>query len=110
VFTKDVRVVQAPQIKGLEVREILSLGRKHIDLDDYLPEYTKGRVPNRSWLCNLRIVNSLIPQEFKQLIDKAMSERQKYIVAKKKFEVQIIPELAEKLKKSQHISSICYIF
>ena len=48
-----VRLILAPIIDGLRVKDILSFAKKYCRIKDYLPEYKKNKMPNRTFLCNL---------------------------------------------------------
>ena len=50
------------------------------------------------------LVNTLLEHQFEQYVDKVMSEREKYIVMKKNFDVPVLPEFADVFIKSKHIS------
>ena len=51
-----------------------------------------------------QIVNSLLEREFKEFINKVMAEREKYVVFKKNFKVDILPEFVDIFMKTKHIS------
>ena len=40
-------------VDGLRVKDILKFGREQIDLDKYLPEYKRNKLPDRAFLWNL---------------------------------------------------------
>ena len=68
-----VTVIKVPQYEGLTVKDILKFAQLHINIFDYIPSYNYDKDPNREWICN--IVNSLIPSEFKEFIEKKVDER-----------------------------------
>ena len=42
-----------PQIKGLTFQEILQEARNHIDIDNYIPNFAKGKQPDRDYVWNV---------------------------------------------------------
>ena len=82
-------------------------------LEDYLPKYTTFRFPSRPWLWNLGmmadyyvlLVNTIIGGDFKKWIQSKMSQREKKLVMKRKFNVSILPEIADAIKSSNRVSS-----
>ena len=42
-----------PMVDGLRVKDILKFGREQIDLDKYLSEYKRNKLPDRTFLWNL---------------------------------------------------------
>ena len=73
-----VNVIKVPQYEGLTVKQILAVAQQHAEIQTYLPEYQYDKIPNREWVCN--VANFLIPQEFKEFIDKKIKERMQSII------------------------------
>ena len=42
-----------PQIKGLRVADILAEARKHVNIDDYMPDMKDDKLPNRDFVVNV---------------------------------------------------------
>ena len=42
-----------PQIKGLRVNQILEEARKHVDVDQYMPDLKDDKLPNREYVINV---------------------------------------------------------
>ena len=42
-----------PQIKGLRVAELLEETRKHVNIDDYMPDTKDEKLPNRDFVVNV---------------------------------------------------------
>ena len=47
---KDLFVAQILKIKGLTISEILIEARKHVEIDLYMPNLSKGKLPDRSFV------------------------------------------------------------
>ena len=65
--SKDVKVWQVPQIKGLKISHILEFARAKVDIDSYLPDYQYRKEPNRAWICN--VINSLHHRRFPRVCE-----------------------------------------
>ena len=50
---KDVYMAHVPQIKGLRVTEILAEARKHVEIDNYMPDMKDDKLPNREFVINV---------------------------------------------------------
>ena len=42
-----------PQIKRLRVNQILEEARKHVDVDQYMPDLKDDKLPNREYVINV---------------------------------------------------------
>ena len=47
---KDLFVPHILQINGLAIPEILIEARKHVEIDLYMPNLSKGKLPDRSFV------------------------------------------------------------
>ena len=66
---KDLLVAHIPRIKGLTIPEILIEAKKHVEINLYIPNLSKGKLPDRSIVWNvdelavpffITVVNTLI--------------------------------------------------
>ena len=62
----EVIATKVPQYNGLKVRDLLRFARTKVKIDEFLPEYSYTKEPNREWLCN--VINTLITYYFKKLL------------------------------------------
>ena len=78
-----------------------------------MPESQKGTIPHRTWLWNASkelllyyfiLVHTLLGKKFSDFVAQRMLEREKQIVMKKSFKVDILPYFAEVVKKSKYVS------
>ena len=46
-------MTHVPQIPGLKVNQILEEARKHLDIDDYIPDLKDGKLPNGDYIVNV---------------------------------------------------------
>ena len=80
---EQIKVVKVPHYKGLTIHYILKFASRLINIADYIPEYEYSKEPSREWICN--IINTLIPQEFKEYIDQKINERKQSILDNQNF-------------------------
>ena len=99
----DVKVVKVPQIKGLEVANILSFASMHTDVHKYLPEYEYKKEPSRDWIWNL--VNTLINDEFQEYIQDKVCKRESELIKNKNLKVCATPEIIDIIKRSKAVST-----
>ena len=52
-----------PQIKGLRVAELLEEAKKHVNIDDYLPDMKDEKLPNRDFVVNVGKGDELMHSE-----------------------------------------------
>ena len=78
-----------------------------------MPKYRKFRMPNRPWVCNisnsiqfLLIVYTKLGSDFKTLVDGVMKDREKFLIMKRSFDINVLPEFAEGFSKSNRVSSM----
>ena len=50
------------------------------------------------------LVNTLLEEEFTAWISKRLEDRERYIITKKNFSVNVIPQFAEAVAKSKSVS------
>ena len=99
---KDVTVIKVPHYKGLTVKDIIEFADAHVDVHSYLPDFEYDKAPNREWLWN--IVNSLIPQAFKEYISQKVLDRKESIYKSQNLSTSIKPEFIEIFKNSESVS------
>ena len=102
--SKDVKVWQVPQIKGLKISHILEFARAKVDIDSYLFDYEYRNEPNRAWICN--VINSLITEDFQGFVSSKIKERVKHVVMAKRMNEKALPEFVGIFKASQNISTV----
>ena len=51
--------MHVPQIPGLKVNQILQEARNHADIDDYMPDLKDGKLPNRDYVINVVMNESM---------------------------------------------------
>ena len=100
---KDIKVCTVPHLKGLTIPELLQFARNHFAIDDFIPSYEYSKNPNRDWIWN--IINTACQEEFKQFIDKKISERVKHVVFKKSMNVKVLPEFVNIFQSAKNIST-----
>ena len=49
----DIFMAYVQQIKGLRVADILSEARKHVNINDYMPDMKDSKLPNRDFVVNV---------------------------------------------------------
>ena len=91
-----VAFIKVPQYEGLTVKNILKFAQLHINIFDYIPSYNYDKDPNREWICN--IVNSLIPSEFKEFIEKKVDVRKENSIKSQNLRVIILPQFGSIFK------------
>ena len=94
-------VIKVPQYEGLTVKDILKFSQLHII---YLitPSYNYDKELNREWICN--IVNSLIPSEFREFIEKKVDDRKENIIKSQNLRVIILHQFVSIFKVSNSVS------
>ena len=102
LYSKNIKVVKAPHIDKLSIKEIIAWGRENTDIDSYLPTYSYDKYPNRDWLCN--VLNTIAYDKFQTLIMDALKSRERKLVMKSKLNVVAIPEIIKIFAKSQNVS------
>ena len=93
---------QSSSIWRLECKANTSFVQQHAEIQTYLPEYLYDKIQNREWVCN--VVNSLIPQEFKEFIDKKVKERKQSIIKSQNLGANIMPQFVNIFKTSNSVS------
>ena len=53
LYSKNIKVVKAPRIDKLSIKEIIVWGRGNTDINSYLPTYSYDKYSNKDWLCNV---------------------------------------------------------
>ena len=111
---KDLFVAHVPQIEGLTVMEILKEAKKHVDIELYLPNLSKGKQPDRNFVWNVGkwfqqsmsvIVNTLIPKKLSDLIEKWMATREIKFIKKRNLNMKVLPEFSELFNNAPWLSS-----
>ena len=113
---KDVTMAHAPQIEGLKVHQILEKAREFCEIDDYMPELNDDKLPNREFVVNIgkitlieiQIVNSLIPEELQEMIDKAMEMREEKYIKRKNITMKVLPKFKDLFAEVKEILSNRY--
>ena len=100
---KDVKVCSVPHLKGLKINELLEFARTHFDVDNYIPDYEYDKKPNRNWIWN--IINSVCQGEFQKYIEKKISDRTKFTINMKSFNLKALPEFISIFQSSKSIST-----
>ena len=101
-----------PQIKDFTLSKIIELAQEKVDIHNYLPDYEDDPTPTEYgfaiWVlteCDIYIVNTLLEEDFGKFIDEKMSEREKHVVMKRNFKVDIMPEFVKMFASSKLASS-----
>ena len=77
--------------------------RTKVKIDEFLPEYSYTKEPNREWLCN--VINTLITDDFKKFIKINIEKRNKELISSQNLGINATSEFNEIFKKSQPIST-----
>ena len=121
---KDLFVAHIPQINGLTIPEILIEVRKHVEIDLYMPNLSKGKLPDRSFVWNVGelalssftdVVNTLIPRvlrELRDLTEKWLLNREDKFIKKRNLSMKVLPEFSGLFNNAPGLSSkiIDFIF
>ena len=99
----EVIATKVPQYGGLKVRDLLRFARTKVKIDEFLPEYSYTKEPNREWLCN--VINTLITDDFKKFIKINIEKRNKELISSQNLGINATSEFIEIFKKSQSIST-----
>ena len=101
-YCRDVSVIKLPQIKSLSIKEILYYVINNTNINEYLPEYSYDKLPNREWLCNgVNIVSGVL---FKAFIQTALNSREKSILINKGLNVTDVPEIVQIFANFKNVS------
>ena len=78
-----------------------------------MPELNDEKLPNREFVVNINknnniVVNSLIPDELQQMVDRAMEEREEKYIKKKNITMKVLPEFQSLFAETKEISSKAY--
>lgn len=66
LLTKDVNfIANVPNDYELSVKKLYAGAKKNPKIMRYLPKYSKTRVPNKTYLCN--VINTLYPNSIRRL-------------------------------------------
>ena len=107
-------IAHVPQIKGLTVSDILAEARRFVKIDEYMPNLGKGKQPDRNFVCNIGklfpsynydLVNTLIPNKLRDLIEDWMSKREVKFIKKRNLEMKVLPEFKELFCNAPGLSS-----
>ena len=52
-------IMHVPQIQGLKVNQILKETRNHVDINDYVPDLKDEKLPNRYYVINVGMNESV---------------------------------------------------
>uniref|UniRef100_A0A7S3JAA4 Uncharacterized protein n=1 Tax=Euplotes harpa TaxID=151035 RepID=A0A7S3JAA4_9SPIT len=99
----EVKVIKVPHLEGLRVSDILQFARRSFNMNQFLPEFSYDKEPNRDWLCNL--VNTAVEEKFKNFISEQRKKREQKIIAHKNLAVDALPEFVNIFKKSTEVST-----
>ena len=111
---KDLFVAHIPQINGMTIPEILIKARKHVEIDLYMPNLSKGKLPDRSFVWNVgelalpsftAVVNTLIPRELRDLTEKWLLNREDKFIKKRNLSMKVLPEFSELINNAPGLSS-----
>ena len=88
-----------PQIKDLRVAYILAEARKHVNIDDYMPNMKDYKLKNRDFVVMsvkklrnlLYVVNTLISAELYWVVEEVKSENDKKYIKKRTCEWKYFP-------------------
>ena len=106
-------MTQVSKIKGLKVNQILEEARKHINIDEYMPDLHDGKLPYRDYVINvgkelnnqMMIVNTLLPNELQKLVEKAEIKREDRFIKKREITMKVLPEFHKMFFESKEQSS-----
>ena len=106
-------MTQVSKIKGLKVNQILEEARKHINIDEYMPDLHDGKLPYRDYVINvgkelnnqMMIVNTLLPNELQKLVEKAEIKREDRFIKKREITMKVLPEFHKMFFESKELSS-----
>ena len=99
----EVILTKVPQYEGLKVKDLLRFAKSKTEIDQFLPEYSYNKEPNREWLCNM--INTLITDEFQEFIKMKVEKRNKEIISSQNLGIKATSEFVEIFKRSQSIST-----
>ena len=110
---KDVIMIHAPHIQGLRVYQIIEMAKQHCSIDLYLPELKDDKLPKQEFVVNVgivliiivQLVNTLIPENLQEMIDRAMARREYQFVKKKNITMKVLPEFQRMFKETKEMSS-----
>ena len=87
---------------------ILAFSKTKINIDEYLPVFKQeDKLPDWTWICNigktkftnLVALNTLLPEDFKAFIKKQIKQSDLIHIAKKRQEIDVIPEFSKLFKE-----------
>ena len=99
----EVILTKVSQYEGLKVKDLLRFAKSKTEIDQFLPEYSYNKEPNREWLCNM--INTLITDEFQEFIKMKVEKRNKEIISSQNLGIKATSEFVEIFKRSQSIST-----
>ena len=99
----EVILTKVPQYEGLKVKDLLRFAKSKTEIDQFLPEYSYNKEPNREWLCNM--INTLITDEFQEFIKMKVEKRNKEIISSQNLGIKATSEFVKIFKRSQSIST-----
>ena len=91
LYLKDIKCIKVPQIKSLNIIDILVFSKKQTNIDEYLPSYEYDKFPNRDWLCN--VINIIVLKEYNECIASDLNQREKLKLLDRGLEVGAIPKI-----------------
>ena len=100
----NVKVIKAPQYKGLHVKDLLRYASTKVNIEKYLPDYEYVKDPNREWLC--KIINTLMREEFHKFIQERINKRKQELIKSQNLGVKEIPEFANIFRRFQAVSTM----
>ena len=80
-------MTHVPQISGLKVNQVLEEPRKHIDIEDYMPELQDGKLPNRDYVVNVGTNISLRNLDSKHSHTRCVTENDRRLNGAKRGEI-----------------------
>ena len=110
----DLNPIQVHHLKDLRVAKIIAFARTKVDIDEYIPTFKQeDSLPDRKWIWNVGnkrfnnsiTVNTLIPEHFKAFVKEQIKKNDVVRIAKRKEEIDVMPEFYKLFKESETISS-----
>ena len=106
-------MTQVPKIEGLKVNQIPEEARGYLNIDEYMPDLHDGKLPYRDYVINIGkksnnkmiLVNTLLPNELQQLVEKAEAKREDKFIKKRGITMKVLPEFQKLFVESKELSS-----
>ena len=99
--------IQVPQYEGLALNEIFEFCDHHPVVYTYLPDKREIHKAPGDWIWN--VINTVVPEEFKDWITKQVHLRNERVKSKKNMMIELDPNLAGAFAASTKVSGRCLL-